>query len=74
VHYLFDLKCPRCGKASMMTLPRKDIPIIQLHCGHCLMETAEIVPLNIASVTIVDGDEGVDLFHELQSLKGATMQ
>lgn len=72
MHYLFDLKCPRCNKVSMMTLPR-NIPIIQLNCGHCLMKEAEIVPLNIARVTIVDGDEGVDLFHELQ-LQRSNMQ
>lgn len=69
MHYLFDLKCPRCNKVSMLTLPSKDTPMLQLNCGHCLMDEVKLIPLDITSVTVIDGDAGVDLFHELQLTK-----
>ena len=55
-HYVFDLECPRCGKASR-TSGTKENPPPRVNCGDCLMDETEIVEFKIVRVHVFDGAE-----------------
>jgi hypothetical protein len=47
--YVFELKCPRCGKSSEGNFYRREPPPA-FKCGDCLMHDVEIVEMKIVGV------------------------
>jgi len=50
--YIFELKCPRCGKQEQIVCAGKDQEVPHLNCGDCLWNDTEIVELDIVHCTV----------------------
>jgi uncharacterized Zn finger protein len=50
--YRFNLRCPRCGKASEHVAENRE-PSPVLNCGDCLMDATEVVEFVIVSVEVL---------------------
>jgi len=49
--YILELKCPRCGAESQITVTRADWAA-NVNCGECLMRHVELVPLTLVNATV----------------------
>jgi hypothetical protein len=68
MHYIFDLRCPRCYSQHQVIGTKQDLPP-RLNCGGCLITRAEVIEFEIVNVTVLSGNEGVDLFHHVNDSK-----
>jgi transcription elongation factor Elf1 len=64
MHYIFELQCPRCRAEHEAIGSKQELPQ-RLYCSDCLVSNTEIVELVIARVTVLSGNDGVDLFHHV---------
>ena len=53
-HYIFDLRCPRCGKQSEATATKTDIPP-PIMCEACIRTADKAVEMGIVQVTVQQG-------------------
>ena len=51
--YVFELKCPRCGKQEQIICTGSGQEVPHVNCGDCLWNDVEVVELTIAQVSVV---------------------
>lgn len=69
--YHLELKCPSCGADGEAVFVAD--PPQRVCCADCLMEKMEVVEMTVVRCNVIDGQDGVDLFHHI-NFQRSTLQ